>query len=85
MLTRIIFTAFLFISAFVMPWWITLLITISASFYFKNFYEAVFIGLVLDSFFGSQVVFDNFSYIITLALFISVLFINHIRQKLIMY
>lgn len=85
MIARVVFIIFLLISAFVLPWWFTFIFAISASFYFKNFYEVVFVGLVMDSFFGSQVIFADFSYILTITFFILILVINQIRQKLIMY
>jgi hypothetical protein len=85
MILRVIFAILLAVLIFFLPWWVNLILIISASFYFKNFYEAVVIGLIMDSMYGSAVVFDNFIYIFTLMFIVMIFVINKIREKMIMY
>jgi len=46
----------LLFSALFFPWWITLILMIIGVFFFKNFYEAFFIGLFLDALYGTEVI-----------------------------
>lgn len=85
MVTRLLFSVGLFIAAFILPWWLTVLITLAALFYFPHFYEAVCIGLILDAVYGSYVLFSSFSYAMTLAALILVFMVTKIRERMIMY
>jgi len=48
---RIIFDIALFLSIFIMPWWITIPLAIVGLFLFKNFYEFIFIGAMMYAIF----------------------------------
>jgi len=85
MILRVVFALILLISIFFLPWWFNLIFIVALSFYYKNFYESVFIGLIMDSFYGSSVVFENLIYFFTLMFLILVFVINKIRKKMIMY
>jgi hypothetical protein len=85
MILRLIFALILLVSISFLPWWVNLILIVVGSFYFKNFYEAVLIGLIMDSLYGSSVVFETFIYFYTLTFLISVFLINKIREKMIMY
>ncbi|MBP9763457.1 MAG: hypothetical protein KBD10_01785 [Candidatus Pacebacteria bacterium] len=85
MILRLIITVLLVLFVFVIPWWLSFILVIAASFYFKNFYEAVFVALIMDSIFGSVSVFGNFPYVLTLIFLVLIFIVNKIREKLIMY
>lgn len=85
MIKRGVIFLILSILVFLLPWWLTTIMILSVSFYYKNFYEAVFVGFLMDSFFVTNIFFDNFYYPMTLILFVLIFVINKIRQKLIMY
>lgn len=58
----------------IFPWWVPILLSVVGLFIFDNFYEVLFIGFLLDVFYGSRFVFENWPYfftsVITLASFI---------------
>lgn len=85
MILRLVFGFVLLISIFFLPWWLNVIFIIALSFYYKNFYEAVFIGLIMDSVYGSAVIFETFIYFFTLIFLILIFVINKIREKMIMY
>lgn len=82
---RILWSIALLVLAFLVPWWITTLLTLATLFYFKHFYEAVLIGLVLDALAGSYVLFPLFPYALTLCSLGLVVIVTHIRERMIMY
>lgn len=73
------------LSILFVPWWVCLIFVIPAIFYFKNFYESVLLGILMDSIYGSAFIFDNFPYAFTLAFLVATFLISKIREKLIMY
>ncbi len=85
MILRVILSLILLFLVFFLPWWINIIFIVALAFYFKNYYEAVALGLVMDSVYGSFVVFDSFTYMFTLSFFVMIFVINKIREKMIMY
>lgn len=85
MVVRLVWNILLLILAFLVPWWITVLCTLAALFYFKSFYEAVLVGLILDALYGSYVLFPAFPYALTLVALAFVLVVSKIRERMIMY
>lgn len=49
---RVIFDVVLFLSIFLMPWWITLILAIVGHFLFKNFYEFIISGIIFYALFS---------------------------------
>lgn len=82
---RIIFDFVLIIFAITLPWWVSLVLALAAIFYFEKFYETIFIGLIIDSIYGSSVVFSAFPYLITTISAVFALLIIHFKKNLIMY
>lgn len=52
LLLRIILDAVLFFSIFLLPWWFSLFLGFACVFLFKNFFEALLVGFVLDALYG---------------------------------
>ena len=82
---RIIFDVILIICMITFPWWVGIVLALAALFYFEKFYEAVFVGLFIDSIYGSSVVFPNFSYLITIISALVTFLIVRFKNNLIMY
>lgn len=47
---RILFDAFVLVSIFVLPWWLSLALVLVGILVFVGFFESLFFALVLDSF-----------------------------------
>ncbi len=64
---RIIIDIFLFIAVFIVPWWVMLLIVLGLLFKYTHFYEAFFVGLIIDALYGIPLaMFYNFRFVATL-------------------
>jgi hypothetical protein len=50
---RIISNLILFLSAIIMPWWVTLPMAIFFALRFKSYYELIALGLILDALYGA--------------------------------
>jgi len=72
---------FLFL-AFVLPWWLVIILGLVLIFYFNNFYEFIVAGLILDSLYGSLVSVENFYFIFTLIFTIVTVFLINFKKKL---
>ena len=76
---RVIFDIALFLSAFIFPWWISILLLFIGIFLFKNFYEFIVDSLIIyslyfvqgDTLFSSPLFFS----VSTVSLFILINFI----------
>ncbi len=55
MTLRIFINGILLLSIFYLPWWSTAFFVLLGIFLFKNFYEAIFAGLLLDLLYGTGV------------------------------
>jgi len=49
---RVVFSIFLFLSIFVFPWWVTIAFSIFGIFLFGYFYEALIVGVFIDTLYG---------------------------------
>lgn len=85
MLARGICTILLCATVFLFPWWTVVLLLVAALFYFPRFYEAIGIGLLLDSVYATHAIASSFPYLITLGAIVLVILIQYIRARLIMY
>jgi len=52
MVFRIAADILVVLSIFYSPWWVTALIILSSFFIFKNFYEGIFAGFLIDVLYG---------------------------------
>lgn len=49
---RVLFSVFLFLSVFFFPWWFTIALSVFGIFFFKSFYEALIVGVFMDTLYG---------------------------------
>jgi hypothetical protein len=85
-LKRIIFDLIiLFILFILFPWWVSVIFAFAGLFYFERFYEAVIVGLLIDSIYGSFIILPNFPYFMTTCFFIITILIIRFKKNLIMY
>lgn len=49
---RIIFSVVLFLSIFLFPWWVVIALSVFGIFAFKSFYEALIVGIFMDTLYG---------------------------------
>ncbi len=85
MLGRIISVVVLVASAYLLPWWFVVVLTCAALFYFRNFYEAVGIGFLLDALYGTGSVFGGWPYMLTLIAVVLLVLATKLRERMIMY
>jgi hypothetical protein len=79
---RIFFDILLFLSLFLLPWWVTIILGIVLIFRFKNFYEFIFICFLIDSYFGQQVkILDSYFIFTFIGIFIFII-INKVKENL---
>jgi hypothetical protein len=81
---RIAFGIILIISAFVLPWWISFVASLIGLFYFKNLYEVIFVGLIIDSLYGVGVVLYGFEFVFTAFFLISFFAISKFKKSLLL-
>ena len=62
----------LFFSAFLLPWYFTVLLALIGLFLFEDFYEIIFVGLLFDSLYGTSLYYT----LIATVLFIISIFIR---------
>lgn len=77
---------FLIISAFIVfgHVWIPIFLSLCLLFYVNNYYESIFFGLLIDSIYGSNVLFDGFKYntlLFSVILFILVFYLKKVIIK----
>ena len=82
---RIIVDLFIFFSIFLLPWWVSLLLALSASFYFSHFIEIIFIGGTLDALYGSGFSSFEFPYFFLLGTIVIFYGVQSLKKRLIMY
>jgi hypothetical protein len=85
MLTRIACTTLLILAVFLFPWWLVLVFLMASLFYFSRFYEAIGVGLLLDSVYATGSVAVWFPYMLTCSTIVLVVCVQFIRARLIMY
>jgi hypothetical protein len=54
MMLRIFIDIILILSIFYFPWWVTALFALSGIFIFKNFYESIIAGFLIDALYGTK-------------------------------
>ena len=84
-LKRVIFDLILILVAITLPWWISVILALAGLFYFDKFYEAIFVGLLIDSIYGSIFVLPKFPYLMTTIFVIVTLLSVRFKKSLIMY
>lgn len=85
MLNRIIFGIILIISAFVLQWWLSFILAILGLLYFDNLYEAIIVGIIIDSLYGNGIeleLLQGFNFLFTLILVILFVLINSFKSNL---
>ncbi len=85
MKTRIISDIFLSISIFVLPSWFLLLVSIACLFIFENFYEILFLGVILDSLFGLPERFFPIPAVYTFLAVLLFVLVNFLKKHLRFY
>ena len=83
---RVIFDILIFISVFVLPWWITVPLAFVGIFLFVEYYEFILIGVILYSLYmveGMKILSSPFIY----SVIISVIFlgVQALRHYIILY
>lgn len=51
---RILFTVFLFVILFSLPWWAVLLCAAGGAFFFATYYEMIVLGVLFDILYGTN-------------------------------
>lgn len=85
MLNRILFGITLIVSAFIFQWWISFFLSILGLLYYKNLYEVVIVGIIIDSLYGKGIeipFFDNFYFGFTIILLVSLILISKFKTKI---
>ena len=82
---RVVFDIILIAVVVLLPWWVSVILSLAAIFYFNNFFEAAFVGLLLDSLYGTSSVFSDFPYLLTTIFTLITLFLIYFKKKLVMY
>jgi hypothetical protein len=80
---RYIIAGCLILSAFVLPWWVTLLIALYGAFRFSWFFEALIAGLIIDSMYETHAIWgiSGFATLLACLIVLSMTFIRrHIRH-----
>ena len=81
-LLRIIYSCFLLISAFVLPWWFCVVLVIMGFLFFQKLYEGIVAGIILDSIYNSKTFILDWPFLITFLLIIIFLVIGSFRKNL---
>jgi len=75
---------FILSTPFWVPWWLVLILGLSALFWFEKYWEIIFIGIILDTIYSTSYTIVG-PYIFTLASLICFWGSLHIKQRLIVY
>lgn len=78
--------SFLIISALIVfgHVWISIFLSLCLLFYVNNYYESIFFGLLIDSIYGSGIVFDGLKYntlLLSVIVFILVFYLKRVIIK----
>lgn len=83
---RGVFDIILFLSLFILPWWVGALLAVVGIFWFKNFYEFILSGIIIYSIYtirGSGLLSSPVFFSASLTIFY--LLIQSIRHRIILY
>jgi len=79
---RILISLIFLYCAFILPWWLIIILGLALVFYFNNYYEFIVAGLILDSLYGNIVSIDKFYFLFTLITTIVTVFLINFKKKL---
>ncbi|MBI2046222.1 MAG: hypothetical protein HYT28_02285 [Parcubacteria group bacterium] len=83
---RISFDIVLFISLFIAPWWVSLIIALGGVFFFNHFYEIIVAGIIMDIVYGSpEASFLDFPFISGVAALLFFVGGEYIKKRMIFY
>ncbi len=83
MARRIILDILLFLSIFILPFWLTVILAIACLFLFDSFYEIIPVFLFIDLLYGaSEDRYFGFTVVSLLAALLLVVITNSIKKKL---
>lgn len=68
-----------------LPWWVIVILLSIALIIFKSYYEAVFIGLILDAVYGTAVIYPAYPYIFTMFAVLILIFSRYLRERILVY
>jgi hypothetical protein len=86
MTSRIFIDIIIFFSIFYFPWWITTIFVIGGIFLFRNFYEAIFAGFLLDALYGAKTVeFYGFWFVFAASFFLFYIIVNRLKKNIRFY
>jgi hypothetical protein len=82
LIKRLFVSLFFLFGAFILPWWIVIILGLFLMFYFDNFYEFILAGLILDGLYGGLISFENFYFIFTFLTTVTTILCLNFKQKL---
>ncbi|MBU3925695.1 hypothetical protein KJ763_00805 [Patescibacteria group bacterium] len=83
MIKRIIFDIVFLVALFAMPWWLTVIVGVLGLILFRNFWEIILAGLIIDSFYsipGAQII-GRFGFFTISSLLLFIIF-SFIKNKM---
>lgn len=81
---HIIIRICIILSPFFVPWWISLILGLSALFYYEKFYEIIVLGFIWDVVYHSQVTTFGL-YGFSIASVVLFMLVRQIKKRLILY
>lgn len=72
------------VTPFFLPWWVVLVLTLAALFFYETYYEIVALGLICDVLYASSHTFFGL-YGLTLVSALLLVAVGQIKKRLIMY
>lgn len=79
---RVLYGAFLIISAFILPWWIPVIFSLIGIFYFDNLYEIIFVGLIIDTLYGANLSLVGLDIVFTTSLTVALYVLTNVKKSL---
>lgn len=79
---RVLYGAFLIISAFILPWWIPVIFSLIGIFYFDNLYEIIFVGLIIDTLYGANLSLAGLDIVFTISLTVALYVLTNVKKSL---
>ena len=79
---RVLYGVFLILLAFASPWWVAVTFSIVGIFYFDNLYEVIFVGLIIDSLYGSSGGIMGLHIVMTIILTVSLYVLTNLKKRI---
>jgi len=79
---RFIFGLVLIIFSFTTFWWIPVILSLIGLFYFKNLYEVIFVGFIIDTLYLNQNLFFGFNLMFTIFMLIAFYLIPKFKKQI---